>query len=51
MHLWMKIGEAYYKLEQCEKSLLYFRKAEQSILPKEDYLIKLFIAKCLDKLK
>lgn len=47
----MKIGEAYYKLEKSEQAVEYFRKAEALILPKKDYLISMFIAKSLDKLK
>lgn len=51
VHLWMKIGEAYYKIDLNEDSLKYFRMAENAIKPKVDYLISLFIAKCLDRLK
>ena len=51
VHLYMKLGEANYKLDKCDVALDYFRKALKAIQPKEDYLIELFIAKCLDKMK
>ena len=47
----MKMGEANYKLDLNEQALEYFRKAEDFIKPREDYLISMFIAKCLDKLR
>jgi tetratricopeptide (TPR) repeat protein len=42
VHQYMKIGEAYYKLDQCDKALDYFKQAEKSIEPREDYLIYFF---------
>eukprot|EP00347_Sterkiella_histriomuscorum_P012671 403367671 len=51
VHLWMKIGETLYKMDRNQEALEYFRKASDFIKPEEDYLISMFIAKCLDKLK
>ena len=51
IHVQMKIGEAYYKLGQSEQALTYFGKAKEGFKPYEDYLIELFLAKCLDKLR
>ena len=47
----MKIGETLYKMDRNQEALEYFRKASDFIKPEEDYLISMFIAKCLDKLK
>lgn len=51
VHVCMKLGETYYKMEDSENALVWFRRAEEAILPKQDYLIELFKAKSLDKAK
>ncbi len=52
VHVCMKIGEGYYRLEnKGEEALKWFNKAEEVIAPSNDYLIHLFKAKTLDRLK
>eukprot|EP00347_Sterkiella_histriomuscorum_P011628 403371722 len=51
VHVCMKMGETYYKMEKCLEAHEWFVKAEEAIKPKEDYLIELFKAKSLDKIR
>ncbi|CDW79621.1 tpr domain containing protein [Stylonychia lemnae] len=51
VQIWIKIGEANYKMDFNQEALEYFQRAQDKIKPQEDYLISLFNAKCFDKLK
>ena len=52
VHVCMKIGETLIKQEgKNDQALEWFIKAEEAIAPNKDYLITLFKAKSLDRLK